>query len=60
METLDEITLRVGGRFYLAKDSRLKSDVFQRSDNRVIQFIKFRKNKLAKSFASEQSTRLGI
>ncbi len=60
METLDEITLRYGGRFYLAKDSRMKRDVFQRSDNRLSDFLKLRKNKLAKSFSSVQSSRLGL
>ena len=29
LEKLDEITLKYGGRFYLAKDARMKKEVFK-------------------------------
>lgn len=58
---LDMITLKYGGRFYLAKDSRISSDIYLKSDSRIDDFISFRKkNKILKKFTSEQSTRLKI
>ena len=61
MERLDEITLKYDGRFYLAKDSRLKSETLYKSDRRVYDFVhKRKKEKLLKSFNSSQSNRLKI
>lgn len=60
MNILDEITIKNGGRFYLAKDSRIKSDIFYKSDKRVEKFKNFRKNNCCQSFSSSQSERLGL
>lgn len=61
MEQLDRITLDYGGRFYLAKDSRLKSETFERSDERVMAFRDMRQQGgQAAAFASGQSKRLKI
>ena len=42
LEKLDEITLKYGGRFYLAKDARMKKEVFKKSDERIGEYISFR------------------
>ncbi len=60
MKKLDEITIKYGGRFYLAKDSRIKKDIFEKSDDRVNDFKKYRENKLYKKFNSIQSNRLDL
>ncbi len=60
LQLIDEIAIKYNGRFYLAKDSRIKKDVFEKSDNRVIKFKKYRQNKLNKKFNSIQSERLGL
>lgn len=60
MNILDEIVIKHGGRFYLAKDSRMKIDVFNKSDKRVEKYRNFRKNNLYQSFSSYQSERLGL
>ena len=60
MNALDKITLKYDGRFYLAKDSRMKKTTFQKSDKRIQKFKKFRKTKLKQIFSSKQSQRLGI
>lgn len=61
MNILDEITIRNGGRFYLAKDSRIKSDIFYKSDEtRIDKYKNFRKNNNCHSFSSSQSERLGL
>ena len=60
-DELDKITLRHEGRFYLAKDSRMSSETFKQSDQRIEKFIYFRKKKnLIKIFNSSQSNRLKI
>jgi len=60
MKLLDEITIKNGGRFYLAKDSRVKRDTFENSDNRVDEFRKYRDKKLKRKFNSIQSERLNL
>ena len=60
MNALDKITLKYDGRFYLAKDSRMKKTTFQKSDKRIQKFKKYRKTKLKQIFSSKQSQRLGI
>ena len=58
---LDQITINFKGRFYLAKDSRMKLDTFFKSDERIKSFLLFRKNQnLSKIFNSVQSNRLGL
>lgn len=61
MNDLDEITTKFGGRFYLAKDSRMSKKTFKNSENRLELFKNFR-NKLQnkKVFDSHQSERLGL
>ena len=49
LDELDEIVLRHNGRIYLAKDSRMSSDVFHGSYSRIVQ---------SGRFSSEQSERL--
>ena len=58
MKLLDD-TIKNGGRFYLAKDSRVKKDIFEKSDNRVNEFRKYRE-KLKFKFNSIQSKRLDL
>ena len=60
MNELDEITVKYGGRFYLSKDSRMKKDMFYKSDKRIKKYKKFRKNNFYISFSSEQSIRLDL
>lgn len=60
MKALDEITIKHEGRFYLAKDSRMKKETFQKSDKRIKDFKRYRKGKSKNSFSSSQSKRLGI
>ncbi len=60
MNSLDEITIKYGGRFYLAKDSRMKKKVFENSDIRIKKFKSFRGNKLNRYYRSLQSERLEI
>ena len=61
LEKLDEITLKYGGRFYLAKDARMKKEVFKKSDARIEEFTNFRnKNDCDKNFVSYQSSRLEL
>jgi FAD/FMN-containing dehydrogenase len=59
MDRLDAITLKYGGRFYLAKDSRMSAETFFKSDKRVKNFKMWRESKsLSGSFCSVQSKRL--
>ena len=59
--TLDRITLEHGGRFYLAKDSRMSAETLAASDHRVEAFRAQRKdNNWHARFASEQSKRLAL
>ena len=60
METLDEITIKYNGRFYLAKDSRVKKNIFLKSDKRISNFKAFRDRNLHLYFNSSQSDRLDI
>ena len=60
MNQLDNITVKYGGRFYLAKDSRIKKNIFDRSDKRIKNFKAYRDKNLKKSFNSFQSKRLGL
>lgn len=59
MNRLDKIVLKYNGRFYLAKDSRMTAETLKSSDDRIQNFINFRK--LRNNFfifKSEQSKRL--
>ena len=61
MERLDRITVEHGGRFYLAKDSRMSRATFQQSEPRQQDFVSFREASTAtNAFASEQAVRLGL
>ena len=61
VDRLDEITIDFGGRFYLAKDSRMKADTLMNSDNRAAKFEAIRRSIGAKQkFNSSQSNRLEI
>jgi decaprenylphospho-beta-D-ribofuranose 2-oxidase len=59
LQTLDAATLAHGGRFYLAKDARMKAETFAKADPRVADFRSMRdKVQAAARFASLQSERL--
>lgn len=59
LRELDAIVLAHGGRFYLAKDSRLAADTLARSDARIDAFRAFRAGAgLPIRFQSRQSERL--
>lgn len=60
MNRLDAIVLARGGRFYLAKDSRMSSATLRASDARVSQFLAMRQTGGATVFASSQSERLEL
>ena len=61
VEKLDEIVLKYKGRFYLSKDSRMKSNTLFQADKRYFAFSNIRKkNKLDTKFQSAQSIRLKI
>lgn len=58
---LDRITIDHGGRFYLAKDSRMSREMFQKSDPRAEAFSAWRVNRRVEDvFSSNQSERLGL
>ena len=61
VKKLDLITLKYGGRFYLAKDARMHKDTFRASDTRVEKFLSVRdEDEANKKFVSLQSERLSI
>ncbi len=61
LEELDKIALCHGGRFYLAKDSRMSRETFALSEPRLAHFIAQRYNLNATEvFESAQSERLGL
>lgn len=60
MAKLDAATIAHGGRFYLAKDSRMSADSLAASDPRVAAFQAWRKSAGKTRFASMQSERLGL
>lgn len=61
LEELDVITIAHGGRFYLAKDSRMSADVLRRSDVRVDRFLGMRAEAgRSAAFVSGQSERLSL
>lgn len=61
LNELDRITVDHGGRFYLAKDSRMSAETFAASDARVAQFRAERQGqKWQDRFASVQSERLAL
>ncbi|RFU11620.1 FAD-binding oxidoreductase [Rhodobacteraceae bacterium W635] len=61
MPELDAITLDHGGRFYLAKDSRMPAEILAGSDPRAEAFATWRRDRgLSASFASLQSERLNL
>jgi len=61
MNHLDDITVQFEGRVYLAKDSRMSRDVFEKLESRAVEYIAFRRKQAAHNFfESEQSKRLGL
>jgi len=61
LQRLDQITVEYGGRFYLAKDSRMSREIFEQADERVATFRSMReKTGVTHSFASMQSERLSL
>ncbi len=61
LDELDRIVLDHGGRFYLAKDSRLSREVFEKGYPRIEDFRRLRKKLgLDKAIRSLQSDRLGL
>ena len=61
LDLLDAITVEHGGRFYLAKDSRMSRETLRAADSRVEAFLQLReKHGLRGRFVSAQSERLGL
>lgn len=61
MQVLDDITLAHGGRFYLAKDARMRQSTLHKSDQRVKAYAQMRRQgNMHLAFQSAQSERLGL
>lgn len=61
LERLDQITIAHGGRFYLAKDSRMSSATLRASDARAVDFLAHRDSHgYTSRFRSAQSERLAL
>lgn len=61
LERLDKITIAHGGRFYLAKDSRMSAATLSTSDNRAADFRAHRDSRgYTSRFRSAQSERLAL
>ncbi len=61
LDRLDELVLKAGGRLYLSKDARMKSEMLERSYPNLHHFRSFLKAQGAELlFRSLQSDRLGI
>ena len=61
IDRLDSITIKYGGRFYLAKDSHISQQTLLLSDSRVQKFTTWRqKSGASRVFNSSQSDRLKI
>jgi len=61
LDELDRIVLDHGGRLYLAKDVRMKKEIFNRGYPKAQQFLEIRNTRgLKEKFTSLQSIRLGV
>jgi FAD/FMN-containing dehydrogenase len=61
LDRLDQITLAHGGRFYLAKDSRMSAATLRASDPRIRDFQSYRDSHgFTHQFSSAQSERLSL
>lgn len=61
MNQLDSITLQHGGRFYLAKDSRMSRDIFKQAEYRADGYRQYRTQAgVLDAYSSAQSERLGL
>jgi FAD/FMN-containing dehydrogenase len=61
LSALDEIVIRHGGRFYLAKDARVPRETFEAGYERIEKFRALRQHyEMNKKFNSLQSQRVGL
>ena len=61
MSELDMITIKYGGRFYLAKDCRMTASTFKQSEPRLAQFKNFQlQRETNQGLYSEQAKRLDL